>query len=65
MDLYNSEAFLEEHKKLQQQPKEEGCNLERVIAAIMVLSDLTHLANFRQASLWLIYIFFGNQSKYQ
>jgi hypothetical protein len=64
-DLYNSEAFLEEHEKLQQQPKEEGCDLERAIAAIMVWSDSTHLANFGQASLWPIYVFFGNQSKYQ
>ena len=64
-DIYNSDAFLEEHEKLQQQPKEEGCDLERVIAAIMVWSDSTHLANFGQASLWPIYVFFGNQSKYQ
>ncbi|KAF8233525.1 hypothetical protein L208DRAFT_1266202 [Tricholoma matsutake] len=31
----------------------------------MVWSDLTHLANFGQASLWPIYLFLGNQSKYQ
>ena len=64
-DLYNSDAFLQEHEKLQQQPSEMGCDLERVVAAIMVWSDSTHLANFGQASLWPIYLFLGNQSKYQ
>ncbi|KAF8223215.1 hypothetical protein L208DRAFT_1518627 [Tricholoma matsutake] len=64
-DLYNSDAFLQEHEKLQQQPSEMGCDLEWVVAAIMVWSDSTHLANFGQASLWPIYLFLGNQSKYQ
>lgn len=64
-DLYNSDAFLQEHERLQQQPKELGCDLERVVAAIMVWSDSTHLASFGQASLWPIYLFLGNQSKYQ
>ena len=64
-DLYNSDAFLQEHEKLQQQPSEMGCDLEQAVAAIMVWSDSTHLANFGQASLWPIYLFLGNQSKYQ
>ncbi|KAF8238317.1 hypothetical protein L208DRAFT_1242759, partial [Tricholoma matsutake] len=64
-DLYNSDAFLQEHEKLQQQPSEMGCDLERVVAAIMVWSDSMHLANFGQASLWPIYLFLGNQLKYQ
>ena len=63
-DLYNSDAFLEEHEKLQQQPREPECELERVIASVMVWSDSTHLTNFGQASLWPVYVFFGNQSKY-
>ena len=64
-DLYNLDAFLQEHEKLQQQPSEMGCDLEQVVSAIMVWSDLTHFANFGQASLWPIYLFLGNQSKYQ
>ena len=64
-DLYNSDAFLQEHEKLQQQPSEMGCDLEWVVSAIMVWSDSTHLANFGQASLWPIYLFLGNQLKYQ
>ena len=50
--------------KLQQQPPEVGCTLERVIASLMLWSDSTHLANFGTASLWLLYLFFGNQSKW-
>ncbi|KAF7785232.1 hypothetical protein Agabi119p4_1397 [Agaricus bisporus var. burnettii] len=63
-ELYNSDAFIEEHTKLQQSPREPGCNLEAAIAAFMIWSDSTHLANFGTASLWPIYCYFGNQSKY-
>jgi len=63
-ELYNSDAFLEEHEKLQRQAKEPGCDLERVVAAMMIWSDSTHLANFGSASLWPMYAFFGNESKY-
>jgi Plavaka transposase len=63
-ELYNSNAFLEEHKKVQKQPQEPGCELETAIAAIMLWSDSTHLASFGMASLWPIYAYFRNQSKY-
>lgn len=63
-ELYNSDALLAEHEKLQNQPCEPGCTLETAVAAIMLWSDSTHLANFGTASLWPIYGFFGNQSKY-
>jgi Plavaka transposase len=63
-ELYNSEAMITEHKNIQKQPVKEGCTLERSIAAIMLWSDATHLANFGTASLRPIYLFFGNQSKY-
>ncbi|KAF7374197.1 GLOBIN domain-containing protein [Mycena sanguinolenta] len=44
-----------------------GCTvpyLETIIAAFMFWSDSTHLANFGNASLWPLYTFFGNLSKY-
>jgi hypothetical protein len=63
-ELYNSDAFLEEHGNIQEQPREPGCELETAIAAIMVWSDSMHLTNFGTASLWPIYTYFGNQSKY-
>ncbi|KAF8204209.1 hypothetical protein K438DRAFT_1964576 [Mycena galopus ATCC 62051] len=37
---------------------------DRVIAGLMFWSDATHVAQFRQAKLWPIYAYFGNQSKY-
>ena len=59
-ELYNSDAFIQESSRLQQAAGSEEC----VIMGIMVWSDGTHLANFGNASLWPIYIYFGNQSKY-
>ncbi|KAI0069759.1 hypothetical protein K474DRAFT_1687673 [Panus rudis PR-1116 ss-1] len=64
-ELYASEAFNEEHIALQSGAPEPGCSLERVICGLMFYSDSTHLANFGDASLWHIYMFFGNQSKYE
>ncbi|KIO00412.1 hypothetical protein M404DRAFT_49710, partial [Pisolithus tinctorius Marx 270] len=40
------------------------CSLKTVVTAIMLWSDLTHLANFGHAALWPIYLYLGNQSKY-
>ena len=64
-ELYTSEAFNEAHEELQRQMPEPGCSLERVVCALMAFSDSTHLANFGDASLWPLYLYFGNQSKYQ
>ena len=64
-ELYTSDAFLEAHEDLQRQMPEPGCSLERVVCALMAFSDSTHLANFGDASLWPLYFYFGNQSKYQ
>jgi hypothetical protein len=65
-ELYNSDAFLEEHRKVQQLPPEPGPQpeYERAIVACMLSSDSTHLANFGTQSLWPVYTFIGNQSKY-
>jgi hypothetical protein len=58
--------MLEEDAKIQAQPRDasDNPNTEVAIAPILVWSDSTHLANFGTASLWPIYIFFGNLSKY-
>jgi len=66
-EVYNSDAFIEEHKNVQRAPlppDEPDCKLEKVVAALMVWSDSTHLANFGTAKLWPIYFLFGNVSKY-
>ncbi|KIL55572.1 hypothetical protein M378DRAFT_90703 [Amanita muscaria Koide BX008] len=63
-ELYNSDAFIDAHARLQIGPRAIGPCLERVIVALMLWSDSTHLASFGNASLWPIYMYFGNQSKY-
>jgi hypothetical protein len=63
-EIYSSEAMIEAHTTLQNQPREPDCNLERVILALMWWSDSTHLASFGDAALWPLYLFFGNQSKW-
>lgn len=62
-EIYSSDAMIEAHMQLQQSPPEPECTLERVVASLMFWSDSTHLANFGTASLWPLYLFFGNQSK--
>ncbi|KIN92673.1 hypothetical protein M404DRAFT_172845, partial [Pisolithus tinctorius Marx 270] len=62
-DLYTGDAMLAEHESIQRHKSTTG-TLENVIAAIMVWSDSTHLANFGNVALWPIYVFIGNQSKY-
>ncbi|KAI0069553.1 hypothetical protein K474DRAFT_1610279 [Panus rudis PR-1116 ss-1] len=63
-ELYTTDAFNQAHVELQSSPFEPDCALPRVICAIMLYSDSTHLASFGDAAAWPIYLFFGNQSKY-
>jgi hypothetical protein len=64
-ELYTSPAFIDAHNELQSSPKEPGCDLPRVVVALMFWSDVTHLTNFGNAKLWPLYMFFGNESKYR
>lgn len=61
-ELYTSNAWLDEHDRLQRLPSSDG--IEKVIAAIMLWSDATHLAQFGTAKAWPLYLSFGNLSKY-
>lgn len=63
-ELYASKAFQNADRELQNSPREPGCDLPRVILAMMGWSDATHVAQFGQAKLWPHYWYFGNQSKY-
>ncbi|KAJ3825180.1 hypothetical protein F5880DRAFT_1611327 [Lentinula raphanica] len=66
-ELYNSDAFIEEHDRVQRLPSppdQPDCTLERVVLGLMFWSDSTHLTSFGNASLWPIYMMFGNLSKY-
>ena len=61
-ELYTSDAFLSAERHLidTHRDSSQPC----VIAAFIIWSDSTHLAQFGQAKAWPIYAYFGNQSKY-
>lgn len=66
-ELYTSQAWLEEDKKVQSltlDPAVTDQEIPRAIAAIMLASDATGLGQFALSRAWPIYIYFGNQSKY-
>lgn len=63
-EAYSSPAFREAHEEINALPRDPDDDLERVVASLMMWSDATHLASFGDASLWPIYLLFGNQSKY-
>ncbi|KAI0703342.1 hypothetical protein C8T65DRAFT_258430 [Cerioporus squamosus] len=64
-EAYTSRAFRDADEELQRSPREPGCTLPRAVIALMPWSDSTHLAEYGNASLWPIYLQFGNQSKYE
>ncbi|KIJ47640.1 hypothetical protein M422DRAFT_163661 [Sphaerobolus stellatus SS14] len=61
-DLSSSDAFKEAHKEVNTNPEYDipGCTLEKVVGAVMIASDATHLAQFGSVSLWPVYAFPGN-----
>ncbi|KAF8059028.1 hypothetical protein FPV67DRAFT_1426930 [Lyophyllum atratum] len=64
-EIYTSTAFSKAHHDLQTSPPEPGCDLQRVVVALMFWSDATHLTNFGDAQLTPVYMYFGNESKYR
>jgi hypothetical protein len=64
-ELYTSPAFIDAHRELQESPREAGCDLPRVVVALMFWSDATQLTTFGNAKLWPVYMYFGNESKYR
>ena len=64
-EMYDSDAFLDEHDRVQRAPMDNpSCKREKVVAALMFWSDATHVTAFGTAKLWPIYMLFGNLSKY-
>jgi hypothetical protein len=61
-EIYTSDAAIEEHQAIQSRMPE--CSLEKVMIPILLWSDSTQLASFGNASLWPVYLFLGNLSKY-
>ena len=65
-ELYTSDVFLAEYDRICANCIRQGSmsQTENVVVAIMLWSDSTHLTSFGNASLWPIYLFVGNLSKY-
>lgn len=67
-EIYTSDAFLAETEKVRRHspadPDSPECKLEKVVAALMLSSDATHLTDFGNAKAWPIYLMLGNLSKY-
>jgi hypothetical protein len=65
-DIYNSDAMLEEDAKIRALGRHPDDDLDTEVAVLAMLlwSDSTHLASFGTASLWPVYLYFGNLSKY-
>jgi len=66
-EIYDSDVLLQEHDRVQRlplHPDDRGCKRERIVAALMCWSDMTHLTDFGSAKLWPIYMMLGNLSKY-
>ncbi|KAI0059027.1 hypothetical protein BV25DRAFT_1918740 [Artomyces pyxidatus] len=64
-EAYFAADMLDDYQEIYSLPVDpENEHLERVIVEMMSWSDATHLANFGTASLWPVYLQFGNQSKY-
>jgi hypothetical protein len=65
-EVYTADYFLEQFQKLHPESQTNPGGRQRipVIIGIMIYSDSTLLVNFGTASLWPIYLYFGNQSKY-
>lgn len=64
-ESYTADRWNEEYVKIHAtNQKGPHLHLEAVLIALKIWSDSTSLAQFGNASMWPIYFFFGNQSKY-
>jgi len=66
-ELFTSQAFIAAHHDLQSAPLDPStsCTLPQHIVALMFWSDATQLTAFGDAKLWPLYVYFGNESKYE
>ena len=64
-EVYTSDAMLQLEKGLEETLKTTaGPQLETFVLSALLYSDSTNLAQFGHASLWPVYMFIGNASKY-
>ena len=67
-ELYSSQAWIDEDRKIQfvSLPEDDpDKDVPRAVAAMAIASDATKLGQFGPSKAWPVYIFFGNQSKYE
>ncbi|KAI0754052.1 hypothetical protein C8Q80DRAFT_1225985 [Daedaleopsis nitida] len=66
-EIYNSDAAIDEYDRLLAQLQQDGDpdDLEYSMTMLCLYSDSTRLTNFGPASMWPLYNYFGNQSKYE
>lgn len=64
-EVYSSDAMLHAQLKLCEKLRDLPLpQPEAFLIALMLASDSTFLTQFSQASMWPVYMFFGNMSKY-
>jgi hypothetical protein len=64
-EAFSSDAMRKAYEEIRQKnPMRDGPDVEVAIVSMSIYSDSTRLGNFGPTSLWPMYIFFGNQSKY-
>jgi hypothetical protein len=63
LEIYNSEAIGNKYNDICSR-LQHTTQLQIVVIVLMFWSDSTHLAQFGNALLWPIYMYFGNISKY-
>ena len=64
-EIYTGDVWNTEHEKVQgDAEKGPNAHLEAFIIGLLIWSDSTSLAQFGDAQLWPIYLYLGNQSKY-
>jgi hypothetical protein len=61
-EIFTSDVMIEAHQAIQKDMP--NCTLEKVVIPLLLWSDATLLASFGNASLWPVYLFLGNLSKY-
>ena len=64
-EAYSSDVAVQLYEEIKGiPPPPDHPQIESVVVMLMLGSDATHLADFGTASLWPIYVLFGNMSKY-
>ena len=61
-EIHTADAMLEEHARIRAHSR--SCDLETFVIPLVLYSDSTQFTSFGNASLWPMYLYIGNLSKY-